>query len=188
MRVTLGLGYPGSPVLMLVAALSLQLAAAGAHRIGVATVSRDGQICVAIPGSAPPPGSRVTLVEADGQSALAATIGGMTPECERLERAMIAGPYYLARSGSPLEPEEGDLWVALLGTFETRLSDSGTIVLQLGTAHPRARVRSCTSSEGVHLTLWAGTPLKSERLWHQYYYLGFDVEPTCDDLEGEAGG
>jgi hypothetical protein len=39
--------------------------------------------------------------------------------------------------------------------------------------------RSCTSTEGVHLTVWAGKPLESRRLWHSYYYLGYDVDPTC---------
>jgi hypothetical protein len=39
--------------------------------------------------------------------------------------------------------------------------------------------RLCTSNEGLHLTVWAGEPLKSKRLWHEYYYLGFDVEQTA---------
>lgn len=39
--------------------------------------------------------------------------------------------------------------------------------------------RSCTSSEGVHLTIWHGKPLEGERLWHRYYYLGQDIEPNC---------
>jgi len=28
--------------------------------------------------------------------------------------------------------------------------------------------------------VWAGAPLKSRRLWHEYYYLGYDVEPSCE--------
>lgn len=43
--------------------------------------------------------------------------------------------------------------------------------------------RQCTSSEGVHLTVWAGKPLTGKRLWHQYYYLGYDVEPNCSEKE-----
>ncbi|MBU5636267.1 hypothetical protein KOM00_05925 [Geomonas sp. Red69] len=39
--------------------------------------------------------------------------------------------------------------------------------------------RSCTSNEGLHLTVWAGEDLKSKRQWHEYYYLGYDVVPSC---------
>lgn len=40
--------------------------------------------------------------------------------------------------------------------------------------------RSCTSSEGIHLTVWAPPhPLVGKRLWHAYYYLGYDTEPSC---------
>jgi hypothetical protein len=43
--------------------------------------------------------------------------------------------------------------------------------------------RSCTSSEGVHLTVWSGKPLQGRRKWHYYYYLGFDVEPSCKEAD-----
>lgn len=43
--------------------------------------------------------------------------------------------------------------------------------------------RSCTSSEGVHLTVWAGKPIEGKRRWHAYYYLGYDVEPNCTAAE-----
>ena len=79
--------------------------------------------------------------------------------------------------------ESGTLWVAFVGTFNTRRLDSGAIVARLSAAYPDAQVRSCTSQEGLHLTAWSGTPLTSQRLWHQYYYLGYDVEPSCDDRE-----
>ena len=39
--------------------------------------------------------------------------------------------------------------------------------------------RICTSNEGNHLTVWTGKPLQGKRRWHSYYYLGYDVVPTC---------
>ena len=39
--------------------------------------------------------------------------------------------------------------------------------------------RACTSSEGVHLTVWSGKPLKGKRVWHAYHALGYDVEANC---------
>ncbi len=45
--------------------------------------------------------------------------------------------------------------------------------------------RSCTSTEGVHFTVWSGKPLDGKVRWHEYYYLGYDVEPTCTPKETE---
>lgn len=45
--------------------------------------------------------------------------------------------------------------------------------------------RLCTSNEGLHLTVWADEPLKSRRLWHEYYYLGYDVQPNCTKKDYE---
>ena len=46
--------------------------------------------------------------------------------------------------------------------------------------------RSCTSTEGIHFTVWSGAPLKGRLRWHQYYYLGYDVEATCTPGEVES--
>ena len=43
--------------------------------------------------------------------------------------------------------------------------------------------RTCTSSEGVHLTIWEGKPLEGKRKWHSYYYLGYDVTSNCTESE-----
>lgn len=39
--------------------------------------------------------------------------------------------------------------------------------------------RYCASSEGLHFTVWTGAPLTGKRRWHFYYYLGYDVVPSC---------
>jgi hypothetical protein len=49
-------------------------------------------------------------------------------------------------------------------------------------------VRSCTSAEGVHLTVWDGAPPTGRREWHRYVYLGYDLEPTCTDPETKPDG
>jgi hypothetical protein len=43
--------------------------------------------------------------------------------------------------------------------------------------------RSCLSGEGVHFSIWSGKPLEGRLKWHQYYYLGYDVEPDCKPEE-----
>ncbi len=79
--------------------------------------------------------------------------------------------------------DSGTVWVAISGGLETHRVGSGAIMVQLSSAYPNAQVRSCTSHEGLPLTVWAGTPLKSQRLWHRYYCLGYDVEASCVDRD-----
>lgn len=43
--------------------------------------------------------------------------------------------------------------------------------------------RSCTSSEGIHITIWTGKPLEGKRRWHGYYALSYDVEADCTEAE-----
>lgn len=45
--------------------------------------------------------------------------------------------------------------------------------------------RECTSNEGIHLTVWTGRPLLGKRIWHSYYYLGYDTEPNCTEKDHE---
>ena len=46
--------------------------------------------------------------------------------------------------------------------------------------------RACTSHEGLHLTLWAGPPLQGRRVWHTYFLLGYDVDPSCTPADYEG--
>lgn len=44
-----------------------------------------------------------------------------------------------------------------------------------GEAQPALRLERCAGSEGLHFTvLRDGTPF-----WHEYVYLGYDIEPSC---------
>jgi hypothetical protein len=170
------------------AILAMQIAATGVP-VGVAAASQDGQICVAMPAPGLTSGATLTLIQPDArQSVLVATIVRPAPVCERLERAMISGPYYLVQPATSTVSESGSLWLAFSGSVGTRRISSGEMVVQLSAVFPNAQVRSCTSYEGLHLTVWAGTPLTSQRLWHQYYYLGYDVEPSCDERDARAAG
>ena len=152
-------------------------------RVGVAA-SRRGQACVAMPGSPLVAGTIVTLIEPTRpQSVKVVTIDGVG-ECPALAGALIPGPHYSIRPfGS-----DPTVWIAIAGKPGIREMRSGVVAVRLMAAQPEAQVRSCTSAEGLHLTMWAGAPLQSRRLWHQYFYLGYDVEPACEDRDfGDSG-
>ncbi|HJT70776.1 MAG TPA: hypothetical protein VJ731_11285 [Terriglobales bacterium] len=43
--------------------------------------------------------------------------------------------------------------------------------------------RSCSGLEGINLSVWSGKPPQARKRWQQYYYLGYDIKPTCTDTE-----
>jgi hypothetical protein len=172
---------PNLMAIPIAALLLMQLAAAG-PLVGVASITAAGDGCVAMPAPPLAPGSAVTLVQPDSpQAVLAATIEQRVTSCADLEGGMISGPYYRVRQISWTPSESGTLWVAFRGKVNARKTASGEIVLRFSVTYPNIQIRSCTSYEGLHLTVWTGAPLRSRRLWHEYYYLGFDVEPSCED-------
>ena len=171
--------------LLLAAVVTIQTGIAAAP-IGVAASSPNAPICVAMSGPVLSNGSVVTLIQPERpQSLLIATISRAVKSSEGLARADVAGPYYVAEPASAMLPETVTVWIVFRGRVATRRIASGAIAVQLEKSQRSAQARWCTSHEGLHLTVWAGEPPKSQRLWHEYFYLGYDVEPTCDALDGQ---
>ena len=148
-----------------------------AVRAGVMITSPDGPVA-AIDGAPVPAGTAITLVGIDSpQQVWHASIARSVPASDATKKHAMAGPFYglEVESGgrAPSEPA-----IAVVGRGE--IARAGDVVaLRIGNPARNVRVRSCASMEGLHLTLWAGEPLRSPRLWHSYYYVGYDTQPTC---------
>jgi antitoxin (DNA-binding transcriptional repressor) of toxin-antitoxin stability system len=157
-------------------------------RIGIAA-GDSARYCLALPGPALGAGSPVALVTpAQRQRLYRLVTVRAVSECPAMAKDNTPGPYYL------LAPETGSalpegLGVAVQGRPAVRVV-GGQVRLRLANSIPEARIRSCTSNEGLHLTVWSGVPLSSRRLWHAYWYLGYDVDPNCRpaDYEEPASG
>ena len=146
-------------------------------------------MCVGMAGSTLQVGAPLTLLHPEvPQRLLVGTIRAVGAACPGLEHAMVGGPYYLVDLKGKLQLEAA-LFIAIPGTPVSRPIDRQRLSIRLGPRFPNVQVRSCASSEGVHLTVWAGAPLTSRRLWHAYYYVPFDLEPSCDAREvGDGSG
>ncbi|MFN0061548.1 MAG: hypothetical protein ACKVPX_03415 [Myxococcaceae bacterium] len=116
--------------------------------------------------SAPPPKNPFTVVEVSSGRVLKAQVadaGGI--QTGTAVRFPLAWPTQRL--------EAGRLGVALLHT-------EGSVTA--------SQFRECTSAEGVHVTVWEGTPLKSRLRWHGYWYAGYDLEPNCEPGEVPPAG
>ena len=45
------------------------------------------------------------------------------------------------------------------------------------------RFTVCTSAEGLHFNAWAHYVKGEQRVWHLYFHLQYEVEPTCTESE-----
>jgi hypothetical protein len=149
-------------------------------------VTASAHSVVAMAGPALAPGAALTVVTPeDPQRVQRAVVVRRVPDSEELARHTVPGPYYEVTSDSSSSALP-DLAIAVLG--RAAVEQIGTAVaLRLGTPPVTIRARSCTSSEGLHVTLWNGKPLEATRLWHAYYYLGYDVAPTCRPADYREG-
>lgn len=73
--------------------------------------------------------------------------------------------------------------VVVLGPVPEPRQQGDTVTIAAEPGQPPIRFHVCASTEGLHASAWAGLPLASTRRWHAYYYLGYDVDPTCSEAE-----
>ena len=169
-------------VLAAVAASSMATPAAdGPLRFGAVTV--EGNLVCLRTETLPPVGTRVLLVE---------------PEAPQRTHAAVVAPASCpapAGQGGPASAGVQLTWAAeghvapligVVGPVGQVTTRQGQVTVSApGPARPAQafRFRSCASSDGLHLTVWRGVPLRSPRAWHGYVYLNQDLDADCNASE-----
>ena len=152
------------------------LPAALGARVGLA-VRRAGKVCFSIYNAHLATKAHVVLVTPTlPQSTATAVIAGPGPGCAGVNDPDMTG-YELAIVHGKVA--DNLVLIGIAGAARLSLRDGRRIEGDLGHNGKSQTFRSCTSADGVHLTIWQG----SRRLWHAYYYIGQDLEPTCTDKD-----
>lgn len=151
--------------------------------LGVAAVKADGS-CLDIANGALTPGQPVQFIGASqppvtGRAEIAAKSDQACTPQDQIRPGLFHYQFKIV-SGALRNGVPAFALVNFGGPLAT--NDSGVTADLDGDGH-LSTFRSCTSTEGVHLTVWAGKPLESRRTWHSYYYLGYDVDPTCTNAD-----
>ena len=73
--------------------------------------------------------------------------------------------------------------IVVLGPVSSPKQVGDTVTLALERGQRPIRFRVCAGTEGLNASAWAGIPLASPMKWHGYYYLGYDVDPSCKEGE-----
>jgi hypothetical protein len=172
------MNYVASTILLLLMATETGRAAEPTDRFGVAT-SHNGAVCLSIRGDLPAH-SRIALVTpAMPQGIARATVAEPGPGCAGAKGGTTSRySLHVTQGGVP----DNTVLIGVLDGAGLKLRN-GTVILPGSGKWPPETFRSCTTVDGVHLTVWRGEPLHSIRIWHAYYYVGQDLVPTCTDKD-----
>jgi hypothetical protein len=149
-------------------------------RVAIAVGGSD-KVCVSVKGSLFKPGDEVRLLDPGSQKSWPAVVEPLADPCEPSVSDVPLRAVRVRVTGEQPAPFIG---VAVLGprasSFE---ATNGVLTADLDGDGQREFFRSCTSVEGVHLTVWSGAPLTGQRRWHAYHYVGYDMVPSCTPAE-----
>lgn len=154
------------------------------HLVGLAIVDHKGAVCLAIDNKRLEASSSQALVRADTEPILhAATVSKMlAAPCQMALKANIAGDYYELQISQSEKLKPGPYFAVLCLRSQFVIKNREVLATLQGLPD-RMSFRFCTSNEGLHFTLWQGRPITGKRLWHRYFYLGYDVEFSCHPEE-----
>lgn len=151
---------------------------AGEEKFGIFT-SQNGVSCVSFGGPPPPIGSSISIIETQSsQYFFKGVLEGEIGSCKAQEKADIAGPYFSVKTER--KTTEPFIGIAVFSKNVASLVND-EVVLNADLSKAAIYFRSCTSSEGLHFSSWLGKPLKGKRLWRLDFYLGYDLEPSCQE-------
>jgi len=142
---------------------------------------RSGKSCLVTHNSALAAGTNVLLVSLSTpqSTAVAKVIKKSDQTCPSTD------PSDLALAGYELSLADGknnrsSFFIAVFPPPKTS-EQEGLVVAEMD--QKKQYFRTCTSVDGAHFTVWTGKPLVGKPVWHQYYYLGYDVEANCSKSE-----
>jgi len=151
--------------------------------IGIA-VEKASHSCLYISNAALSPGQRVQLVAASTPQATgeAEIVGKGDEACQDPGQEQPGVSRYSLKVTGGILRRGGPAFAIAHFSHPLKSTEDG-VTADLEDDGQLEYFRTCTSSEGVHLTIWKGTPFRGIRTWHTYYYLGYDVTPNCTDSE-----
>ena len=153
-------------------------------QVGLVEASAEGSLCLTASNPNLSNGTPVTFIFAyKPQDAARAVIEKKVGSCSPGLDPNPNVSFYLlklAANERALDPGEPRVpAIAVIRSAKPVLVKHGIASADLDSDGQKEFFRICTSNEGLHLTVWSGKPLQGKRRWHSYYYLGYDVVPTC---------
>jgi len=153
--------------------------------IGLFAASHEQQFCLSIKNGKLKPGQELTLIwlpiadirqTAEIRSATVRKV--LAIQCDSINSVQSDAAYDLNAG----KLESAKIYIAIVGKHATLQRVRGTVEGKLD-SRGNVTFRACSSIEGLHVSVWTGSVINGKKIWHRYYYLGYDVEPTCKDAD-----
>ena len=160
-----------------------------ASLVGVVFTQKDGMQCLETQRADLLKGMPVMIVTPGGpgepQSLIKAEVLGPSCGDNGAQTVSIDGGQPQTRYALKLlqNDQAAAFGFGIIGKHVALKEKNGTAQADLDHNGKPEHFSQCTSKEGIHLNIWPGLPLRGKSLWHAYYHLGFDVEPSCTDKE-----
>ena len=154
-------------------------------QVGVVDANADGRLCLSISNPNLGDGTQVTLILPYKPQRVAKAIieQKVARSCSRNPDTDPNASFYwlklVARKGAFDLSEPQPPAIAVVRSATQVFVRHGIVSCDLDGDRRKEFFRICTSNEGNHLTIWSGKPLQGKKRWHSYYYLGYDVVPSC---------
>ena len=154
--------------------------------LGLVAANSQGNFCLLIKHGDLKPGGQIVLiwVPVEGEPhrpevRRGKIIAKLAAPCDNINAQ--ADDYSYRLDANNLDNEK--IYIAVMAQPNSLRMGSGEITARFG--QRELNFRACTSTEGVHFSAWSGTLPKEKMVWRRYFYLGYDVEPTCAEREFE---
>ncbi len=148
-----------------------------AFQFGIAATFSPSLACVTFQGEELKPGQTIHVIVFDPQRWTRGKVVNLRETPCKLE-AFLDGTSYdiqLEQAASV----RGELGVAVIASEVLLKIEDKEVILTNHLNNHSVKFSRCASLEGLHFLARQG----SKRLWHEYYYLGYDIKPTCSEEE-----
>ena len=88
-----------------------------------------------------------------------------------------AGTSFYGLEGTKLSAT--DMGIGIVGTPQKITVVNGTARTDLNSDGRPEVFSSCATAEGINFAIWTENRFQGTPLWSGYYYLGYDMKPTC---------
>jgi hypothetical protein len=150
------------------------------REVGLFAANPQGKFCLSINPRELKPGREIILiwVPVEGEPYKPEVhrgkiIAKLAAPCDDTNRETGDSSYRLEAG----KLDNGKIYIAVAAQANNLRIAGGEIIMRFGARE--ISFRSCTSTEGLHFSAWSGMRPKEQLVWQRYYYLGYDVEPTC---------